>query len=385
MKELVVELSKGFGKLFINPLLFWIILFSFLISRRRIKDEQLQFGRELSPLGAEFSNTWKLSVFGTLLASVTTIVLQTAFAKEIILFLSIILFILSFSFGFRLLSAVYSLGFTYVFLKILQMAHNQLFQLGYITSQTFSTIALLIAIFLLIEVMLYQRVTNETAFPELVKSGRGSWVGLFHIQKASFVPFFVPVQSNPSTSSITLLPDLTIAGETYSFILIPFIIGFHHVVKGHLPETKTAKLIHYNRFLSLLVFIIATASFYLPGLASFAIIVALLGKIFIQSSFTKEDKAQGFYFIDLKKKVTIFAIVPNSPAARLGFKVGDTIIKVNNRTIEHIEELEEEWKIGTPTSFEIIDKKNKLHTIKNTEFYSDFDSFGFIFIQNRRN
>src|SRR5690625_5414043 len=63
------------------------------------------FGRELSPLGAEFSNTWKLSVFGTLLASVTTIVLQTAFAKEIILFLSIILFILSFAFGFRLLSA----------------------------------------------------------------------------------------------------------------------------------------------------------------------------------------------------------------------------------------------------------------------------------------
>src|SRR5699024_4380911 len=147
------------------------------------------FGRYFSFFVDDFFNCGYLFVFVSLLASVVIIVIQTAFAKEILLFLSIILFILSFAFGFRLLSAVYSLGFTYVFLKILQMAHNQLFQLGYITSQTFSTIALLIAIFLLIEVMLYQRVTNETAFPELVKSGRGSWVGLFHIQKASFVPF----------------------------------------------------------------------------------------------------------------------------------------------------------------------------------------------------
>src|SRR5699024_3735448 len=143
LEYIFIEIIKAIGKFFLNPLIYWIIFITFLMSKRRIKDEQTQFHQELFSMGAEFKYTGKITIFGSLFISLIAIFLNITLVHEFILFLSIIIFILSFVFGFKLLSAAYTLGFTFILLKILEMYGNRLFEFGFITNHTFSSIALL--------------------------------------------------------------------------------------------------------------------------------------------------------------------------------------------------------------------------------------------------
>src|SRR5690625_1096739 len=131
--------------MFINPLFYWIILISYLISHKRVKEERWQFSKELFPIGSEYFKTIHISVIGSICISIILLLTNTVFVREIILFLSVIIFLLSFTAGFRFLSATYSLGFTFILFKILEAFNNRLFDNGQITNETFSTIALLVA------------------------------------------------------------------------------------------------------------------------------------------------------------------------------------------------------------------------------------------------
>src|SRR5690625_507486 len=101
LEYIAIEIIKAIGKFFLNPLIYWIIFITFVISKRRTKDEQMQFQRELFPVGAEFKHTGKITILGSLFVSVIAIFLNVTFIHEIVLFLSIVIFILSFAFGFR--------------------------------------------------------------------------------------------------------------------------------------------------------------------------------------------------------------------------------------------------------------------------------------------
>lgn len=380
MDLLFFEIVKAIGKMFLNPLLYWLLFISLLISYKRVKDERLQFTKELFPLGAEFNQTIFITLFGSISVSFVMILANTLFINEIILFLSIIIFILTFTTGFRLLAASYSLGLTFVLFKILEAFNNRLIIDGLISNHTFSSIALLIALFLLIEASMYRRIKNERSFPEIVKSKRGSWFGIYHVQKASFVPFLVFVPGDLTISSVTIFPYLTIGGEQVSFALIPFITGFHHIISGQLPESVGKKLSKNNLLLGLIVLVISLSSFYLPGLAFFAVSIALFGKILIEYLMTKHDRESGLYFLHLNKPLKVFHIVANSPASELGFRVGDMITKVNNQSINTIDELNEILanKLIYPT-FEVISDNHEVRKITNTKFKGNYLSLGLIF------
>lgn len=380
MEYIVIEIGKAVAKLFLNPLIYWFIFISFMMSKRRVADEQLQFQQTLFPMGAEFNRTGKLTIFGSFFISLIALIFNITFVHEIILFLSIIIFILSFAFGFKLLSAAYTLGFTFILFKILESYHNRLFETGFITNHTFSSIALLIALFLLLEASLYRTVTNETAFPELVKSSRGRWFGMYHIQKASFLPFFVLIPGKITIASLPILPYFTLASEEISFAFVPFFIGFHHIVKGQLPEVVTASLRKQQLFLGLLVLIGALLSFYLPGIAFLTILLAIIGKLLMNYKVEQADRTEDYLFMELNNELKIFSVVPNSPADKLGFKIGDRITKVNDLEVHSFNEFQEalDSLIRFP-SFEVMTTDHEVRSITNTRFKGDAYELGIIF------
>jgi len=380
LNDLIFEIGKAIGKVFLNPLIYWIAFISIVISKRRIKDEQVQFQRELFPIGAEFEYTGGLTILGSLSVSIVAILFNMIFITEIILFLSIIIFILSFAFGFKMLSAAYTLGFTFLLFKVLEMFDNRLFELGYITNHTFSSIAVLIALFFFIEAIMYKLISNENAFPDIVKSKRGSWFGMYHIQKASIIPFFIFVPGKITIASLPVIPYFTIGGENISFALVPLFIGFHHIIKGQLPIQVTNRLRRNNTLLGSLVLITALISFYLPGIAVASVALAIIGKIYINHLIEVDDQKQGLSFIELKNELKIFAIVPNSPAHILGLKVGDTITKVNNIEVNSLDELNEQLNnlILFP-NFEVLTTNQEVHTIGNEKYKGNLSELGIIF------
>lgn len=383
---IIMEIVKAIGKFFLNPLIYWIIFITFVMSKRRIKDEQTQFQQELFPIGAEFKHTGKITIFGSLFITLIAIFLNITFVHEIILFLSIIIFIISFAFGFKLLSAVYTLSLTFILFKILEMYGNRLFELGFITNHTFSSIALLIALFLFVEAALYNVITNENAFPEIQKSKRGSLLGLHHLQKATIVPFFVFIPGEITIGSLPIIPYFTIGGENISFAFVPFIVGFHHIVTSHLPIEVAQKLRKNNRSLAFLVLIVSLVSFYLPGIAIAAIGLAIVGKLYINYLFEQDERNQEATFLELNNELNILAIVPNSPAHNLGLKVGDTITKVNDIEVTTLAQLNDELSnpIRYP-NFEVIASNYRVRQIENRQYKGSFTELGIIFLIKHAN
>lgn len=383
MENLLIEIGIACLKLFLNPLIYWIMIISFIISRRRVRDEHAQFGQKMFPLGFEYHHSWKISLMGFFFLSVISILFHMTFLTEFILFFSLITFFLSFILGFKLLSAVYSLGFTFILFKFLQLSHNQLFELGMVTNHTFSSIALLIGLILLLEASLYKTVTNETAFPEIVKSKRGRWFGLYHVQRASFIPFLVLIPGQVSIGALPVLPYFTLGNEDISFAIMPLWIGFHHIIKGDLPERVISQLGKNNILLSILVLIAALVSFYLPGIASFAILLAIIGKVYINYNTEHYDQTKDILFLELKNDLKIFAIVPESPADKLGLRVGDTITKINDRPVTSLEDLNDQLSslIRLPT-FEVVTANHEVKVISNNSYRGNSDELGIIFLKD---
>lgn len=377
---IIEELGKAIGNFFLNPLTYWFIFILFIISNRRIKDEKEQFKTPLFPIGAEIRHTANITIISSLLISLLAILFNITFVYEMIIFLSIIIFALTFAFGFKLLSAAYTLSFLFIMFKILEQYQNRLFELNYITNHTFSSIALLIALFLFVEASLYSKITNENAFPEVIHSERGSLFGMYHLQKISIVPFFVFIPGKLTIASLPIIPYFTFNEQPISFAIVPFFIGFHHIIKGQLPEAVTHRLQKYNMYLANLVLITSLISFYLPGIATISISLALLGKTYINHLIEREDREKELAFIELRDDLKIFAIVPHSPADLLGLKVGDTILKVNDIEVQSYTELSErmEQLIRFP-SFEIMTENHEVRTITNKKYRGTLTDLGIIF------
>src|SRR5699024_3928482 len=108
-------------------------------------------------------------------------------------------------------------------------------------------------------------------------------------QKATFLPFLVFIPGKITIASLPIVPYFTLGSENISFMFIPFVLGFHHIVKGELPELVLNKLRYYNFLLAGLVVIGALISFYLPGVAIGAVLLAIIGKVYINGLIDKED------------------------------------------------------------------------------------------------
>src|SRR5699024_2418526 len=152
------------------------------------------------------------------------------------------------------------------------------------------------------------------------------------------------------------------------------------IIKASLPDTVVDKLKYYNVILASLVLIGALVSFYLPGLAIGAVGLAIIGKLYINGLIEKEDLQKEPTFIALNNDLKIFAIVPDSPAAILGLKVGDTITKVNQMDVHSPTELEEQLSsmIQFP-NFEVISTNHQVKNIHNTSYKGNLTELGIIF------
>src|SRR5699024_1101766 len=118
LEQYALELAKGIGRMFINPLFYWIIIVFILMSHKRIKKERRQFGRKIFPPLEETKSTFWLSIVSSILISVLAIVFGLYFSNEIMLILIVVVFLLSITASSTLLSASYTIGITF-FLALL--------------------------------------------------------------------------------------------------------------------------------------------------------------------------------------------------------------------------------------------------------------------------
>ncbi|MEC5422842.1 PDZ domain-containing protein [Virgibacillus sp. C22-A2] len=382
----LIELAKGIGKLFLNPLLYWSILLILIVGNRRIKKERMNFGSKVFDVFSEWKNTWILAIISGICISLFTLGTGIVFSYETLLLLSIVMIILSLStLKFTMLSASYTVGITYILLLFLpSVLKNQNYVDADLFSQTnFTGLVVIMGILLIVEGIILSRVRRNETYPELVLGSRGVWVGQHHLKKMSLIPFFTLVPTGLITPMAAFWPYFSLGGETYSLILIPFLICFDHIVRGSLPGQAAGRLAKSTILLGAIVILIAVGSIFIQGLSLAAVIIAILGREYINYKHRMNDRQSNAFFHQMDKGLKVLGIIPGTPADRLEIVVGETVVKVNGQRINSVEGFYQALQeSGASFKLELLDDAGEIRFVRSALYEGDHHELGLIFLTN---
>lgn len=379
-----MELVKGIGQAFLNPILYWWIMLSLFAGWKRIREERNLFGIKIFDVFSEWKKTWLTAIISGLIISLVTLGVGVVLTWETILLLNIVVILLSITLRFTLLSPSYTIGITFLLLLFSPfLLENQSFiSEDFFQNVDFQGLAILLGLFLLAEALLTRRVKRDETYPGLQIGDRGEWIGVHHIRKLSMIPFFILVPAGTLTSIAPFWPYFSIGGESYSIVLIPFLIGFDHVSRGRHPNESAKKMARAVGLLALIVLIIAAGSIYITWLSVISIIVGILGKELINGLYRVKEKQHLPYFYNQKQGVVVLAVIPGSSADRIGIKPGEMIKKVNGLPIEDEVSFYQSLQIGGAFfKLDVIDDNGEVRFVQSALYEGEHHELGIIFVK----
>jgi len=379
-----IEFVKGVGQAFLNPVLYWWMILSLFAGWKRIREERNLFGIKIFDVFSEWKKTWLMSAIFGLLISLVTLGVGIVFTWETILLLNIIVILLSVTLRFTLLSPSYTIGITFLLLLFSPfiLESQSLFPGDLFEDINFQGLSILLGMFLFAEAFLTRRVKRGETFPGLQIGERGEWIGVHHIRKLSLIPFFTLVPAGAITSFAPFWPSFSIGGESYSILLVPFMIGFDHLSRGSNPNGSAKKMGNAICLLALVVLMTAAGSVYITWLSLAGVLIAILGRELINGLYRVKDKQRPPYFYNQKQGISVLAVIPGSPADRIGIRPGEIIKKVNGNFI--VDEAAFYHNLQTGGAFfklEVIDDDGEMRIEQSALYEGEHHELGIIFVK----
>lgn len=385
VQQLIIEIGKAIGRLFLNPLLYWSIILLIISGSRRIGRERRQFGFKIFPIVYEVKNTWLPSLIVGTFVSVMFFGLEVVFPLPMLFLLIIVIILFSLHMKYSLLSASYTIGLSYmlILLSPFILQFQTVFDKNLLTNSPLMSIGILLGVMLMFEAFLLVSVDRNESFPELIKSDRGQWIGSHRLKKLSLVPLFLLVPTEQLGSLAKLLPYYPVADEQVSLLLFPMIIGFEIPVRRNLP-TVTAKNIGLSLgIIGFVVALMSIASSYVLWLSVLAVLIAILGREFIMFKHkTAENIGQGF-FTRKSEGLQVLSVMPATPAERLGILTGEIILKVNDIRVHSVDEFYGALqRSGANYRLEVIDDTGEVRIVQSALYAGEHYKLGLIFVDD---
>lgn len=385
LEPYLVEFIKGIVRIFFNPLLYWMLFIAFMMGYKRVKQERRQFGRSVFPFGQEIRSTALISIISSLVLSVLAVLFGLFASNEWMFILIVVCILLSITASPALLSAAYTIGITFFLVIMLSLlnitATGMSFDFQAVQTEHLVTFAFLTGFFLFIEGLLLTS-KKMASFPAMHLSKRGSWVGKHHLKRLAFVPFFLLVPAHSLPITLPFFPYIDLGGDVYTLVFFPFIIGFHYKVSTELPMVAAKRIGHAILVLALTVWGFAVASVYIPVLAIVAMLVAIIGKEWITYTHKRKQDREPSLFHPLEKGLKVLAIIPESPGARLGISIGESIYKVNGQLVGDQSRFYEALQnSGAFFKLEVLDINGEIRFINSPFYEEDHHALGLLFAE----
>ncbi|TYR80104.1 PDZ domain-containing protein [Priestia megaterium] len=386
--EIVIEVLKGLGRLFLHPLTYLFLLVSFFVGLARVKRERRNFHVRVFDFILEAKYLFFPGLIIGFILSVATVLLGVYLSLGTILFLAAVTFILSGPWTFRWLSPAYVLGVTILLTLIIPSAgigdgliKSWLMQVG---QADLSSLAVLLSLLVIAEGYLIWKFGAKGTSPAIVKSKRGQEIGAHFSQKLWVVPLVVLIPGDAITSMFSWWPVLSIKGTSFSLFFVPFAIGFYQRIQSMLPTESIS--FSGKRVLALgigLACLTAVAIFY-PILSLAVAVIAIVVREWISLRQRLNDDNAPAFFTKRTNGVIILGIIPQSPAEKMGLQVGEVIIKVNGVPVSEVHKFYEALQVNNRAfcKLEVIDKNGEVRFAQRALYDNEHHELGILFVHN---
>jgi hypothetical protein len=388
-QDWLLELLKGFGKLFLNPVFYLSFLFAAFLGVSRVKKERRNFTVRAQDAYFELKQLLPRGIIVGLCVSVLSIGLVLVVPMEFIIFTGIFTIIFALIGKTRILSPVYTAGLgiiassvsVFLGLDFFLFSKSNLQPSEYI----FPTAIILLGLLIISEGIFVRGNGVKGTSPRLKKSKRGQVIGVHLLERAWIMPVFLFIPSGVLTIPFEWWPMFTIANQTYSLIFVPFLIGAKLEVQGEHPIIAIRNV---GRNLIILgsIVIVGGAATYLYPLASLAlVIVAIIGREWITLKQRNKEKNRSFYFSRKNNGVVILGIVPDSPADKMGLRIGEMISKVNSIPVQDkIQLYKALQKNSAHCKLEVFDTHGEIRFVQRALFEGDHHELGLLLIPDEK-
>jgi hypothetical protein len=385
----LVELLKGTGKLFLHPVLYYLVFLTGILGVTRVKRERKNFHVRAHDAYFELRQLFPQGILVGLVLSIIVVAAGIAVPFATILLIAVFTFLWSLTTNVRWISPAYTIGAA--FFAIILIAENNwsipLFTKSFqaLGDNVYPSVVVVLGLMLIAEGILIFKNGGKGTSPKLAKSKRGQNVGLHEGKRLWMLPLFLLIPGNALQLPFDWWPVFHLGTQEYSLILVPFAIGFHQKVKGMLP--KVAIQLHGRRVIALGVFVtlLSIAGYWLPLSSIVVAALAVLGRELITLMTMMKDDNLPFYFSKKNQGLMIIGVIPESPASKMGLQVGEIISKANGLLVRDEKVFYEALqKNRAHCKLEVLDTNGEIRFLQRALYEGDHHELGILFVQDER-
>ena len=327
--EWLIELGKGIGKFFLNPLLYLGLVYSVYLGYIRVKRERKNFNIRVQDGWFEFRTYLKKGWLPGLIVTAVLLLIGVLIPFEFVLVFSITTLVLALILQPSVLSVAYTGGLTFCLLIAIYFVPMEIpfitniFQDGY--RSFIPSLAFVMNLLLLAEGFLIYQNGGRNTSPKLTASKRGLTVGIHESKRLWMVPLLLLIPADALSLPLDFWPAVPINHEPFTFLLLPYWIGFSTNIRSVHPEQGVRKIGRNVMILGAIVTLISLVGFWFPFISIVAVGSAILGRVAVALMHYVKDDAQIFYFSKMQEGIVILDIIPDSPADKMCLKVGEII------------------------------------------------------------
>lgn len=377
---------KALGTFWLQPLLYYAIIFAWFIGWRRVQRERRDFHTRVYRSSLELRALIRSRSWFALIFSIVTVGAGVVLPNDTLVFWALVTIVCSFFMQLRLLSPAY-VGSIVIFTVsfFAQMEWAQPFFARFfpnITETNVTALALLISLLLFMEMWLVYREGAEISSPRLATSKRGLMIGEQVVQRLWLVPLIIPVPGDGVQSFAAWWPIIS-GGETYSLVLVPFLLGFSQRVQTGMPiylAKWTAKRIGW---LASVVSLLAIGSYWLKPLAIVSAVVAILWREWIALSAKLYEQKRPPYFTKRANGLVILGVLPDTPAHKMALSIGEVIVKVNGIPVVTEDEFYAALQQNRAfCKLEVLNESGEVRFAQTALFEGEHHELGLLFVRD---
>ena len=383
--DILLEVLRAIGRFFINPLFYIAIVFAIFLGYRRVKRERKSFNIRILSGWSELKNSLLAGLTVSLVLSLITIVVGLTMTPEFLLMLvaSTVLGLVLYT--FHLLSPVVLFAVSVAVLVLLQ-AVGQVFTIvgveisGVVWHDAMITpICILAGLLCIVEGIQIRKYGASLASPILEKTKRGLKAVSYLSKQVGILPIFMLIPGDVIPSYAPYWPQFTIGEEAFSFVLFPFVIGFQQMARQTLPTYFYPKLAKSVTWLGVVVMLGGIAAYFMSEIAFIVLVAGACIRLMIALRYKLRERDDVYAVAPSTKGATIAAVLPNSPAEKMGLLAGEIIKKVNGREVQTERELYEALQVNAAhCKLEVLDHNQELRLTQHVVHSDDHHRIGLL-------
>jgi hypothetical protein len=385
----LIELVKGIGKLFLNPVLYYLVFIAGILGVMRVKRERKNFHIRAVDAYFELRQLFPLGILLGLILSIVIVAAGITVPFAAILLIAAFTFLWSLTTNIRMVSPAYTVGAA--FFALIIIAENNwsvpLFSKAFqsIGDRVYPSVVVVLSLLLVAEgVLIFKNGSNATS-PKLKRSRRGQSVGVHEAKRIWMLPLFLLIPGDALHLPFDWWPVFPLGAKNYSLILVPFAIGFHQQIQGMLP--KEAVQLYGRRVIVLGVFttLLSIAGYWFPLISIVVAAFAVIGREILALLQRMKDDSLPSYFSKKSNGLMVIGIIPESPADKMGLKAGELISKTNGVVVRDENSFYEALqKNRAHCKLEVLDTNGEVRFVQRALYEGDHYELGILFVQDKR-